>query len=42
MDSCAYSIAYNVICKIKMENDSVNEVTIVNKINKIRVKETKL
>ena len=36
MDSCAYSIAYNVIYKIKMENDSVN------KINKIRVKETKL
>lgn len=35
MDSCAYSIAYNVIYKIKMENDSVN------KINKIQVKETK-
>ncbi len=32
MDSCAYSIAYNVIYKIKMENDSVN---------KIQVKETK-
>ena len=36
MDSTAYSIAYNVIYKIKMENDSVN------KINKIQVKETKL
>ena len=35
MDSTAYSIAYNVIYKIKMENDSIN------KINKIRVKETK-
>ena len=35
MDACAYSIAYNVICKIKMENDSIN------KINKIQVKETK-
>ena len=35
MDSCAYTIAYNVIYKIKMENDSVN------KINKIQVKETK-
>jgi len=35
MDSTAYSIAYNVIYKIKMENDSVN------KINKIQVKETK-
>lgn len=34
MDSCAYSIAYNVICKIKL-NDSIN------KINKIQVKETK-
>ena len=42
MDSTAYSIAYNVIYKIKMENDSINEVTIVNKINKIQVKETKL
>jgi hypothetical protein len=36
MDSTAYSIAYNVIYKIKMENDSIN------KINKIQVKETKL
>ena len=36
MDSTAYAIAYNVIYKIKMENDSIN------KINKIRVKETKL
>ena len=35
MDSTAYSIAYNVIYKIKL-NDSIN------KINKIRVKETKL
>jgi len=35
MDSTAYSIAYNVIYKIKL-NDSVN------KINKIQVKETKL
>jgi hypothetical protein len=35
MDSCAYTIAYNVIYKIKL-NDSVN------KINKIQVKETKL
>jgi len=34
MDSCAYTIAYNVIYKIKL-NDSVN------KINKIQVKETK-
>ena len=34
MDSTAYAIAYNVIYKIKL-NDSVN------KINKIRVKETK-
>lgn len=34
MDSTAYSIAYNVIYKIKL-NDSVN------KINKIQVKETK-
>lgn len=34
MDSTAYAIAYNVIYKIK--NDSLN------KINKIRVKETKL
>ena len=41
MDSTAYSIAYNVIYKIKL-NDSINEVTIVNKINKIQVKETKL
>ena len=36
MDSCAYTIAYNVIYKINMENDSIN------KINKIQVKETKL
>ena len=36
MDITAYTIAYNVIYKIKMENDSVN------KINKIRGKETKL
>jgi len=37
MDSCAYAIGYNVLYKrIKMENDSIN------KINKIRVKETKL
>jgi len=36
MDSTAYSIAYNVIYKIKMENDSIN------KINKIHVKETQL
>jgi len=35
MDSTAYSIAYNVIYKIKL-NDSIN------KINKIQVKETKL
>ncbi len=35
MDSCAYTIAYNVIYKIKL-NDSIN------KINKIQVKETKL
>ena len=34
MDSTAYSIAYNVIYKIKL-NDSIN------KINKIQVKETK-
>ena len=33
MDACAYSIAYNVIYKIKL-NDSINN------INKIRVKET--
>ena len=34
MDSTAYTIAYNVIYKIKL-NDSIN------KINKIQVKETK-
>ena len=36
MDSTAYSIAYNVIYKIKL-NDSINKI---NKINKI--KETQL
>ena len=35
MDSTAYSIAYNVIYKIKL-NDSIN------KIHKIQVKETQL
>ena len=34
MDATAYTIAYNVIYKIKL-NDSIN------KINKIQVKETK-